>query len=138
MRFLVAAMVLVAGCNAPPMPPVQTLGPAPGDQEQALRLVWEGVYGMQREQRPRITWWESCPDRLTGAASDPVCASEYSTPGEDNLAWTGSLISDTHFSAWLDADRIFIVYPTYFPSTLPAESERLTRAAQAALRAAGL
>lgn len=137
--ILIALALAVVGCGSrAAVQPVRADGPAPADQELAFEIVWDDVYGMAKEQRPIVTWWTPCPDELTGAASDPICASENSTPGDMNVAWNGSTISGTHFSAWLDAQRIFIRYPTFFPASLPYESERLTRAAQDSLRMAGL
>jgi hypothetical protein len=130
MRFalcLVAAMLLaVGGCNAPVASSAQTIGPSAEDQEAALELVWEGVYGMTLAQRPAITWLP------VDDASD-----EYSTLGNMRIRWTGALISDTHFSVWLEGDREWLVYPS--GELAPAaEVDRLTHQAQDSLRAAGL
>jgi hypothetical protein len=81
---------------------------------------------MPRAQRPVIVWLAPSDD--TG---------EYSTPGHVNIVWNGTLISDTHFSVWLEGDREWLVYPR--GELAPgAEVNRLASAAQAALWAAGL
>lgn len=123
MGKIVALLVLaVVGCAG--QAPSGTIGPDAASQERALQLVWEGTYGMSVDSRPSITW----------SLSD---ADEYSTPGDMHLQWNGTTISDTHFSAWLEGEREWIVYPngTLAPQ---AEVNRLTGDAQKALIAAGL
>lgn len=147
MRVLVAAMlVFVGGCSGGAEHAASYLvaGPSPHDQEAALRLVWEGVYGMTRDSLPTITWWKACPD----GHGNEGCYDEYSTPGDVNVIWIGTnpttgvdlagrLISDTTYSTALEYEREWQVYPS---GELAPQSEvdRLTRAAQVALRAAGL
>src|SRR5262249_25709190 len=99
------------------------------------QIVWEGVYGMDIASRPTIVWWQACP----GGQPNTPCYDEYSTKGDINLIWSGSIpeiglsmpgttISATHFSAWLEGNREWILYPgTFAPA---AEVNRLTSSAQ--------
>jgi hypothetical protein len=145
---LLALALLVAGCGGSQpgaaSEGVRVAGPAAADQERALKLVWEGVYGMHRAQRPRITWWQACPD----GHENEGCYDEYTTPGDVNLIWVGAipelgidapgtLISATHFSEALEADWEWLTFPPGQLAT-SARASQLTHVAQGALRAAGL
>ena len=44
-----ALVLLVAGCG-------ETIGPSAPIDEKAIAISWEGVLGMERESRPRVTW----------------------------------------------------------------------------------
>jgi len=125
MRTLLALLLFAASACSQTRP-TSAASPLAQDQEVALEIVWEGVYGMTVAQRPTITWL--APDDTSD---------EYSTLGHLDIVWTGSTISATHFSAWLEGDREWLVFP---PGELDssANAARLTQAAQNALGAAGL
>ena len=103
MRYALV-LVALAGCsNVATSPAVQVQGPSVADQGRALQLVWEGVYGMEPESRPKVTWYFDCvPDRLHVIAT-PECWAEQATPnGGVELEWMGSF-SSSDFAKGLDS-----------------------------------
>ena len=136
-RLLMAMLIGATGCassvsapNSPDLP----VGPVAQDQEVALELVWEGIYGMERESRPPLTWFTGCvPDRLHVVVT-PECWTGQATPaGGVELLWTGSTISATDFTKELDSWRGYLLNGKFVPWDLT-----LINRAQTALDSAGL
>lgn len=139
-KFAIVAM-LVTGCSAATSTPVAATGPSAQDQETALEIVWEGIYGMERESRPAsITWWPSdgCHEELnaTGISAADTCASDSEgSKGDIYVRWEGSL-SASSFS------RALVMWRQYLTTgamTRPSVDDfGLIDSAQSELSLAGL
>lgn len=108
MRFsLCLALVTVAllgGCSTGGQSATQAIGPDAQSQEAALEIVWEGLYGMDRESRPPLTWFHGCIADKLHVVVTPECWGEQATPAIGvELQWIGPRISDSLFSKGLDA-----------------------------------
>lgn len=58
MRYLILALT-VSGCATAPL--VTPVSP----DDTALHDVWEVAYGMPRELRPDLSWWDGCLSSFT-------------------------------------------------------------------------
>jgi len=138
---LVFLSVMISACAAAPRPSGDVVGPSATDQEAALEIVWEGVYGMEVASRPAsITWWPSdgCGEDLniTGATVEGACAADSEgSKGYVYIRWEGS-ISASNFSRALVMWRQYLM--TGAMTKPSADDFSLVNAAQDELGAGGL
>lgn len=99
MRAMLLLAAMACGC-ANQATPEPVIGPSPVSQEAALGIVWEGVYGMERESRPTsITWWKAdgCGEEQSFAGTiEGLCASDSEGGnGDIYMRWEGSISAST-------------------------------------------
>jgi hypothetical protein len=139
-KIWIVAVLLSAGCTAEPEPTAPRNAPTAENQELALQIVWDDVYGMAGKRRPSITWWVACdvPGGADFANPGGVCYADTVRPDLTiDARWYGS---------FTDARSTFVIdlfyakgWALYGESQIEAQKEPLLPAkARAALQAAGL